>query len=230
MVTDMAASTFDFETLADRYDQWYQTPEGAMYDRLERRAIARRLQRNGHGEGLLDVGCGTGHWARVFARGGFQVTGVDLSPRMIRTARQKGISGASFLVADAHQLPFETARFAVTVAITTLEFVRDQGAVLRDMIRCTRRPGGLLLVGVLNARAPINRRRKAEGQPTYKEARFFSLGELEALLAPFGQPRVTSVAWVPQTRVLLPAAPLTDAVGRWLHLPCGALLVGSVER
>jgi ubiquinone/menaquinone biosynthesis C-methylase UbiE len=149
---------------------------------------------------------------------------------MIHIAREKGISGASFLVADAHQLPFASGRFAVTVAITTLEFVRDQGAVLREMVRCTRRPGGLLLVGVLNARAPINRRRRAAGKPTYREARFFSPGELKMLLTRFGKARVRAVALVPRARWLLPLAPVTDVCGRWLHLPYRALLVGSVKR
>jgi len=227
-VAQMSASTFDFGTVAERYDQWYKSAEGAMYDRLEKQAIARLLPHNGRGGELLDVGCGTGHWARFFTKRGFTVTGIDTSPSMIDVARGKRIPRASFALADAHELPFESGRFDVTAAITTLEFVRDQDVVLREMIRCTRQPGGLVLVGVLNALAPINRRRKAARKPTYKEARFFPPREVKALLARFGQTRVTSAALVPQTPWLLPLAPLTDALGRWLHLPYGALLVARV--
>lgn len=224
------ASTFDFGALAERYDQWYETAEGAMYDRLEKRAVARRLPRDGGGRALLDVGCGTGHWARFFAGRGFQVTGIDIAPAMVRRARDKGIPGASFAVADAHALPFRSGRFDVAVAITTVEFVRDGEAVVGEMVRCTRRPGGLVLVGALNALAGINRRRKAAGKATYREARFFSPRALKALLGRFGEAQVTAAALVPRAGWLLPLAPLTDALGRLLHLPYGALVVGSLTR
>jgi len=229
MVAQVSASTHDFGTMAERYDRWYATAEGAMYDRLERRTVARLLPSDGRGKEVLDVGCGTGHWARFFSERGFTVTGVDISPRMIRVAREKEIPRASFAIADAHELPFDSGRFNVAVAITTLEFVRDPQVVLREMIRCTRRPGGLVLVGVLNARARLNRRRKAAGKPPYKEARFFSPRELKAALAPLGETRVSAVALVPQARWLLPLAPLTEALGRWLHLPYGALLIARVR-
>jgi len=229
MAAHAAGSVFDFGTVAERYDRWYESAAGAMYDRLEKRAVRRLLPRNGGGKELLDVGCGTGHWARFFSGLGFTVTGIDLSPSMIRVAREKGISGASFAVADARRLPFDSRRFDVAVAITTLEFTRDPDIVLREMVRCTRQPGGLVLVGALNALARINRRRKHSGKPAYSEARFFSPRELRAMLACFGPTRVTPAALVPQARWLLPLAPLADALGRWLHLPHGALLVARVK-
>ncbi len=224
-----AGATFDFGTIAERYDQWYETPDGAMYDRLEKRAVGRLLPRDGRGKELLDVGCGTGHWARFFTERGFRVTGIDVSSAMVRVAREKAVPGASFAIADAHAMPFASGRFEVAVAIATLEFVRDPQAALREMARCARRPGGIMLVGALNALAPINRRRKASGKPTYKEARFFSPRDLQALLASYGQARVASAALVPSARWLLPLAPLADAVGRLLRLPYGAWVVGRAE-
>jgi ubiquinone/menaquinone biosynthesis C-methylase UbiE len=229
MIVQVPATAFDFGPMAERYDRWYETTEGAMYDRLEKGAVVRLLPDNGRRKELLDVGCGTGHWARFFSQRGFEVTGIDLSPSMVRVARGKRIAGASFAVADAHELPFDSGRFRVTTAIATLEFVRDPAVVLREMVRVTQRPRGLMVVGVLNALAPINRHRKAAGELTYKEARFFSPRELKALLSGFGEPRVTAAAWVPQSRRLLRLAPLTDTVGRWLDLPYGAFLVGSVS-
>ncbi len=41
-------------------------------------------------EGLvIDLGCGPGHWARELTLAGYDVLGVDISPAMIRLARQK---------------------------------------------------------------------------------------------------------------------------------------------
>ena len=36
---------------------------------------------------VLDVGCGGGLLAETLARAGAQVTGIDLAPRMVETAR-----------------------------------------------------------------------------------------------------------------------------------------------
>lgn len=222
-------STFDFDAKAECYDRWYATPHGAMYDRLEKRAVAGLLPTDGPTGALLEVGCGTGHWSRFFSRQGFDVTGVDVSPATIRIAREKAIPRALFAIADAHRLPFDSQRFDVAAAITTLEFVRDAEAVVREMVRCTKRPGGLVLVGVLNALARVNRRRKATGKPTYAHARFFSPREVASLLAHYGRPRVTSTGFVPRARRLLGLAPLTNAIGRVFHLPYGVFVAGRVE-
>src|SRR5438270_157089 len=41
------------------------------------------------GKRLLEIGCGTGTDLLQFARGGAEVTGVDLTPRSIEVARQR---------------------------------------------------------------------------------------------------------------------------------------------
>ena len=88
--------------------------------------------------------------------------------------------------------------------------------------RSSPRPGA-------ECRGTHNRRRKAVGKPTCKEARLLSPRELESILAPYGQTRAMSAALVPRARWLLPLAPLTDAFGRLFHLPYGAFAVGRVE-
>ena len=81
-------STYDFAALAASYDEWYATPRGAAYDRLEKEMIRAALRRAGAtGGGLLDVGCGTGHFSEFFAALGFEVVGVDISLAMLERAR-----------------------------------------------------------------------------------------------------------------------------------------------
>ena len=221
-------TTFDFEPLAADYDQWYQTAEGTMYDRLEKRAVTRLLPRSGYGRRLLEVGCGTGHWTRLFSDRGFEVTGVDISASMLGVSRKKEIGRASFGVADAHSLPFADGQFEVSVAITTLEFVRDPGVVVGEMARCARKPGGIVLVGVLNAWGRRNRRMKAAGEPPYGAARLVSPREMKAMLTPYGGTKVAVAAFVPNAAWLLPLAPIVDLVGRLLRLPWGDFVIGRV--
>lgn len=51
----------------------------------------------------LDIGCGRGHWAIELAKRGWEVTGVDLSPRAVEQARElaakEGVD-VRFLVGD----------------------------------------------------------------------------------------------------------------------------------
>lgn len=224
-----ADSRFDFGSIAEAYDSWYDTPQGMAYDIAEKRAVDRFVPRAMAGASLLEVGCGTGHWSAFFGEHGYRVTGVDLAPEMIAVARAKGIRNASFEVADAHALPFDDGQFHVAAAITTLEFVDDAETVLKEMARCTAQPGGALIVGVLNSLAPLNAARKANREPPYAEARLFSPQELTTALSPYGRPDVTVAAFVPRTDAALPFAPLAEFWGRLLRNQRGAFIVGQVK-
>jgi len=220
---------FDFDVVADKYDKWYETAEGTMYDHLEKKVISRFLRQNIQGRKLLEVGCGTGHWSKFFSDCGFEVTGVDISEPMIKTAKSKDIPDALFQVADGHSLPFADSSFDITAAITTLEFVHDAELVLREMVRCTRKPSGQLLIGVLNAAARLNRIRQQNPESLYAKARLFSGGQIKKLLEPYGQTHVIKVGFIPHWKWLLPLSPLANAVGRLLYLPYGVFIAGRVR-
>ena len=85
---------FDFDVVADKYDKWYETAKGAMYDRLEKKAVSRYLRQNAQGMKLLEVGCGTGHWSEFFSECGFEVTGIDVSPLQKNSWVPAGCSNA----------------------------------------------------------------------------------------------------------------------------------------
>jgi len=220
---------FDFDVVADKYDKWYETAEGAMYDRLEKKAVSRYLRQNTQGMKLLEVGCGTGHWSRFFSDCGFAVTGVDVSERMIKIAQGKNIANASFQIADGHSLPFKDNCFNVTAAITTLEFAGNAELVLREMVRCTRKPSGQLFIGVLNALARLNRNRQENPESLYAKARLFSTDQLEKLLSKYGKTRLFTAGFIPRQKRLLPLSPFIDAFGRFFHLPYGVFIAGQVR-
>src|SRR6266478_5711848 len=63
----------------------------------------------------LDIATGGGHTALAVAPHVAQVTVTDLTPRMLKKAREfllaQGVTNALFQVADAEQLPFADATF-----------------------------------------------------------------------------------------------------------------------
>ena len=227
-VNEPATSRFDFGRIAQRYDAWYETPRGAMYDRLERRVVGSLLPSACNGRTLLDVGCGTGHWSEYFAVRGYEVTGVDISAETIAIARAKGIANGAFRVADGTDLFFADDSFDVAAAITVLEFVADPEAVLLEMVRCTRKAGGMLLIGVLNRLSPYNCQRAARPGSLYASAHLFDPSELRDLLAVYGEPTVFAAGFVPRRDSLVWLSPLLEGLGRLKGSEHGAFLAARV--
>jgi len=98
------------------------------------------------GERWLDVATGTGEIAVPAAKRGASVTGIDIAPRLIETARDRAhTSGVDVTleVGDAERLPYPDAEFDVVVSAFGVMFAPDQGAVAAELARVTR-PGGRL--------------------------------------------------------------------------------------
>ncbi len=104
------------------------------------------------GQRVLDVGCGTGYFARLLAQAvgpGGQVVGIDPSPAMISYARSKAVDANTlrFQVGTAEALEFPAEQFDVVVSSLVMHHLPDdlRVAALHEMWRVLR-PGGTLLV------------------------------------------------------------------------------------
>jgi SAM-dependent methyltransferase len=86
---------------------------------------------------LLEVGCGSGYYADVFAAllpGGVRYTGVDYSNAMIARARARAPSTA-FEVADATRLPYADGAFDIVFNGVSLMHIIDYQAAIREAAR-----------------------------------------------------------------------------------------------
>jgi len=96
------------------------------------------------GARLLEVGCGMGTDLLQFARGGAEVTGVDLTPRSIQISRQHfAVCGerGDFAISDAEHLPFADQSFDVIYSNGVLHHTPDTAGAVREVHRVLR-PGG----------------------------------------------------------------------------------------
>jgi 2-polyprenyl-3-methyl-5-hydroxy-6-metoxy-1,4-benzoquinol methylase/glycosyltransferase involved in cell wall biosynthesis len=150
------------------------------------------------GSRLLDVGCGSGWLSEYFARLGYDVTGIDISPDLIEIARGRVASVAygadhetplrcRFLVHDAEGSPL-AEEFDAVVCYDSLHHFEDERAVVRNLSAMTRHGGALFI---------LEGDRPEEGSETEEELlevmrRFetlespFSRGYLRALLDEHG--------------------------------------------
>ncbi len=231
-----------FASLADRYDDWGKTALGRLTENLERRHLLDLLDVPPRGLRVLDVGCGTGSWAGELGRLGARVWGVDRSPAMIEAARRKatrqGGNGGSveFLVGDARRLPFSDARFDLVTALLMLEWSEDPEMVMREAARVTR-PGGRVLVAILNRRSlwTLRRRLTSWRHPSvYGAAQFLTREELLAHLEQAGlrPARVRSAVYYPPWgwAWLLRTASWWEAAGRRFYPAGGAFVAVLAHR
>ncbi|MFQ5736193.1 MAG: bifunctional 2-polyprenyl-6-hydroxyphenol methylase/3-demethylubiquinol 3-O-methyltransferase UbiG [Thermodesulfobacteriota bacterium] len=102
---------------------------------------------------VLDIGCGGGLLAERFAEAGALVTGIDLSPVAIETARaHAAASGLSidYRAASPSQLVKEAPEpFDIIVCAEVLEHVDDLRGFVTDSLAMLR-PGGLYFFGTIN--------------------------------------------------------------------------------
>ncbi|MGI9019564.1 MAG: class I SAM-dependent methyltransferase [Solirubrobacterales bacterium] len=98
------------------------------------------------GERWLDVATGTGEIAIRAAKGGADVTGLDLAPDLLETARSRADdAGAevSFEQGDAENLPYEDGSFDTVTSSFGVMFAPDHAAAGAELGRVCK-PGGRL--------------------------------------------------------------------------------------
>jgi demethylmenaquinone methyltransferase/2-methoxy-6-polyprenyl-1,4-benzoquinol methylase len=95
---------------------------------------------------VLDLATGSGDLALSLQRRlpDANITAADFSPEMLEVARRKGVTKT--VLADALQLPFESASFDCVTVAFGLRNMADWDRALREMARVLRNGGHLLVL------------------------------------------------------------------------------------
>lgn len=135
---------------SDFGDKWvtFQTDLETLHAPMNTPLLARAAIRPGMQ--VLDVGCGSGSVARraaVLAGGGGGVTAVDISEKLLDTARAIAVSEQSahveYLLADAQTHPFMPASFDRIVSRMGVMFFGNPVAAFANLLHAAR-PGAQL--------------------------------------------------------------------------------------
>jgi ubiquinone/menaquinone biosynthesis C-methylase UbiE len=135
--------------VANSYDaERFTSRKGRFVDHREQGLIRDLIGRSGitPPASVLDIPAGTGRLAMSLAQDGFQVTGVDVSERMLEQAGVRWSSlpidqRPSAVVADAEALPFGDASFDLVVSLRLAGHLppATRVRVLREFRRVSRR-------------------------------------------------------------------------------------------
>ncbi len=165
------ARTRPFDLFPERYDAWFQRHRDLYL--LEIEAVRLLFPEKGR---AVEIGVGSGKFAIPLKID----IGVEPSEKMARRAKKAGIQVVS---GTAEALPLKTRCADTAVMITTICFVDDPVISIKEAGRILR-PGGYILVGLVDKDSSLGRRYLARKDSSvfYKEATFYSAHEVLAFL------------------------------------------------
>jgi 2-polyprenyl-3-methyl-5-hydroxy-6-metoxy-1,4-benzoquinol methylase len=105
---------------------------------------------------VVDIGCGAGTQARLWAGLGHRVHGLDVNEPLIQLARQRAKEDdleVSFEVGTATSLPWADGSMDVCLMPNLLEHVKDWEACLKEAARVLK-PTGVLYLSTTNVLCP----------------------------------------------------------------------------
>lgn len=105
---------------------------------------------------LLDAGCGTGAMLAMFGKDcpDKNYTGIDLSEKMIQTAKKKKLDGIRFVAGDCENLPFADNSFDVVTCSTSFHHYPNPEKFFRSLQRVLR-PGGRFILRDMAAKGRV---------------------------------------------------------------------------
>lgn len=121
-----------FDRVADIYDATRSLPPKVMS------AVLASMEEALSGcATVVDVGVGTGRFAAPLQAHGFEVAGVDISVRMLKKAKERGVR--NLLMADARHLPFRDGAFDGATIVHVMHLVRPWQSVAGEIGRVSRK-------------------------------------------------------------------------------------------
>jgi len=136
-----------YDDLADIYHNTRMSGK-AFYNEYYEVPAMLRLLPNLKGKNVLDLGCGSGIYTKIFLSKGAAVTGVDISRKMIEIAKTYAPE-AKYLCQNMTKLTVPKSSFDIAVASLALQYLTNWKPALKAVYRSLKK-GGFFFFSITN--------------------------------------------------------------------------------
>lgn len=171
-------TTSPFEEYAEQYDRWYDG-DGKLIFEIELEAFRSVLP--DLPKPWLEIGVGSGRFAREL---GIEV-GIEPSRKLVEMAQSRGIEVYRTRGEDTK---CAVSSFGTIFIIFTLCFLDSPREVFKEVYRILT-PAGKLTLGFIDKNSPWGKhyeKKKSQGHPFYRLARFYTCDEVKKILEQSG--------------------------------------------
>ncbi|SRX75996.1 class I SAM-dependent methyltransferase [Aequorivita antarctica] len=166
-----------YEKIADNYNALIENkPHNAYYDRPNTLKLIGEVKN----KNILDAACGPGKYAEIFIANGANVTGFDLSPRMVQLAKERNGSSGFFFEQDLAK-PFKTLSensFDIVVCALAMQYVKNWNQTITEFHRVLKNKGTL----VISIEHPFFE------YTYYNSSKYFLIEQIKTVWKGFGKP------------------------------------------
>lgn len=163
-----------FDLLGDYYDEWF---EGKGKFIFESELLLFKSIKHYIKSPSVEIGSGSGRFSKEL--------NIDFAIEPSEKLREISIKrGIIPIAARGEDVPFDSGIFETVLIIVSLCFFSKPKLVLRESYRILKEDGHLIL-GLVLKNSPwgiLYRKKKEEGHPFYREAKFYTLDMLEKML------------------------------------------------
>ncbi len=173
----MSEAVDAFDNAAFGYDAWYETEKGRQVLSAERRILNEFLPDEGVG---LEIGAGTGVFAKALTNPARSVVCLDLSHKMLARAAGRGLPS---ILGSAEAMPLRSGSLCFAYLVTVIEFLGDPAASLSEASRvtCGDAPIVALFINRESDWGGLYTAMAESGDPIFSHAHLYTLDEVEEI-------------------------------------------------
>lgn len=134
-----------YATLAARYDEEFLASHREMYDRLAWEAVTSMFVERPSPLNIVDVGCGTGRWARLFVEAGHCVIGVEPCAEMASATSTLDSTRFSLQACGVDDATIDPGWADLVVCMGSIQYAPNPAASIHRAAGWLR-PGGVMAV------------------------------------------------------------------------------------
>jgi len=156
-----------FELYYDKYEKWFEENRYAYLSELE--AVRHFIPKNSN---CMEIGVGSGRFASPLKI----KIGIEPSQKMRELSREKGVQTVGGV---AEKLPFNNMQFDYALMVTTICFLDDIRASIKEAHRVLKL-GGMIVIGFVDKESLVGEKyaTNKENSVFYKMATFYSVNEI----------------------------------------------------